>query len=146
MPFCRPVHNIGSMDFLSGCCLAVKKNVFEKIGLFDKSYFLYYEDIDFSIRAKEAGFKFAIEPLSKVYHKVSYSLKDPASVQAVYYTIRNNLNLIKKFVKLPIGFVSYLYVFILSWKIVLWRFNREINASVYYAWRDFTVGKDGKRK
>ena len=47
---------VREIDFATGCCVAVKKEVFEKIGFFDERYFLYYEDNDFSLRAKEAGF------------------------------------------------------------------------------------------
>lgn len=145
LPFYRPVHSEGSLDFLSGCCLVVKREVFEKIGLFDERYFLYYEDVDFSLRARGAGFKLLTEPKSRVFHKVSYSSNGSASPKAVYYTVRNNLFLIKRFAEFPIKITSYLYVFILSVKIILWRFNKDINASVISAWKDFLQEKAGER-
>lgn len=46
-----------------------KKEVFDKIGLFDEDYFLYMEDVDFSFRAQLAGFKAWYEPKAVIYHK-----------------------------------------------------------------------------
>src|SRR4030042_2665290 len=44
-------------DFVTGCAMFVKREVFERIGFFDERYFLYWEDTDFSQRAKRAGYK-----------------------------------------------------------------------------------------
>ncbi|MDP3726851.1 MAG: glycosyltransferase family 2 protein, partial [bacterium] len=44
-------------DFASGCCMFVKREVFERVGMLDKKYFLYYEDNDLSQRAKQVGFR-----------------------------------------------------------------------------------------
>jgi GT2 family glycosyltransferase len=59
---------IEETDFISGCAMMVKKEVFEKIGLFDSRYFLYLEDVDFCQRAKKAGFKIIYVPQGKVWH------------------------------------------------------------------------------
>jgi len=55
-------------DFVSGCAILIKKEVFEKIGLLDDRYFLYLEDADFCQRAKRAGFKVIFEPKGKLWH------------------------------------------------------------------------------
>jgi len=54
--------------FVSGCAMFVKRKVFEKIGLFDESYFLYWEDVDFCQRAQKAGFKVVYLPAAKIWH------------------------------------------------------------------------------
>jgi len=51
------VKNIKAPDYLSGCCLLIKRKVFEKIGFLDERYFLFFEDADFCLKAKKAGFK-----------------------------------------------------------------------------------------
>lgn len=56
-------------DFATGCCMLVKRKVFEKIGLFDKKYFLYWEDVDFCLRAEKAGFKIYFAPQAIIWHK-----------------------------------------------------------------------------
>ena len=45
------------VNFKEGSCLLIKKKVVETIGLFDESYFLYYEDADFCVRAAGAGYE-----------------------------------------------------------------------------------------
>lgn len=50
----------------TGCCMLVKREVFEKIGFFNENYFLYYEDADLSFRAREAGYKIFFVPNSVV--------------------------------------------------------------------------------
>lgn len=57
------------IDFANGCCLLIKKEVFEKIGLFDETFFFYGEDVDFSIRARKSGYKLVYCPQSVIYHK-----------------------------------------------------------------------------
>jgi len=56
------------VDSLTGCGLLVKREVFEKIGLFDESYFAYVEDADFALRARKAGFRCLYEPGATFEH------------------------------------------------------------------------------
>ena len=56
-------------DWVTGCCLLVRRHVFEKIGVLDDHFFLYCEDADFSRRAARAGFKRVIVTSAKIYHK-----------------------------------------------------------------------------
>jgi GT2 family glycosyltransferase len=55
-------------DYITGCAMLVGKDVFKRIGLLDEDYFLYYEDADFSWRAKKAGFLLEIVPETRVFH------------------------------------------------------------------------------
>jgi len=48
-------------DFISGSLMFIKKEVLEKVGFFDESYFLYYEEVDFCFRAKRAGFRIGVD-------------------------------------------------------------------------------------
>lgn len=67
-------HDVGATissyltEYVSGCAMLINKDVFKKIGLFDERYFLYYEDVDFSLRAKKAGYLPIISPLAKIKH------------------------------------------------------------------------------
>lgn len=54
--------------FLTGCALLIRRDVVETIGFLDESFFLYYEDADFSLRARKAGFKTLVVPRSLVRH------------------------------------------------------------------------------
>ena len=78
-------------DFASGCCVMVKKDVFEKIGFFDERYFLYYEDNDFSQRAKTSGFRIYLQPKAKLWHLNAGSAGGSGSLLQDYYITRNRL-------------------------------------------------------
>lgn len=54
---------------LSGCCLIVSATAVSQTGGFDPSFFLYLEDVDFSRRICELGFKIMYCPYSRVYHE-----------------------------------------------------------------------------
>jgi len=60
-------------DYVSGCAMLIKSRVFPKIGLFDEQFFLYFEDVDFCLRAKRAGLKVAVEPQVTVVHPLAES-------------------------------------------------------------------------
>jgi GT2 family glycosyltransferase len=64
-------------EYLSGCALLIKKKVFEKIGLLDERFFLYYEDVDFSFRTKRAGFSLFVLPQEKVFHQEQSNNENP---------------------------------------------------------------------
>lgn len=67
-------HNeILPVDWLSGCCLMVSRNVFEGIGGFDENYFLFNEDVDLCRRINEAGKKVIYFPKATINHQVSTS-------------------------------------------------------------------------
>lgn len=82
---------IEETDFVSGCCMLVKKEVFEKIGVFDDKYFLYYEDSDLSERAKRAGYKIVYVPSAIIWHKNAGSAGGSGSELQDYYITRNRL-------------------------------------------------------
>lgn len=88
------------IDFATGCCLMVKKEVFEKIGMLDDKYFLYLEDMDFCIRAKKHGFRIIFEPASVIWHKNASSAGGSGSQLQEYYFTRNRLIFAFKYAKL----------------------------------------------
>ncbi len=54
--------------YICGCAMLISQKLCEKIGLFDEKFFLYYEDADFSWRAKQAGFELLVDPSVKIIH------------------------------------------------------------------------------
>lgn len=94
-------------DFVSGCAMMVKKEVFEKVGFFDKNYFLYWEDIDFCQRVKKAGFKIVYAPEAILWHKNASSSEKPGSEFHQYYQTRNRLLFGMNYGKLRTKFALY---------------------------------------
>ncbi|MFB6187293.1 MAG: glycosyltransferase family 2 protein [Halobacteriaceae archaeon] len=68
------------VDFVSGACMLIRKEVFEAIGLIPTFYFLQWEDIDFCTEAEKRGFKVLYWPQSLVYHEVNASFEREAKV------------------------------------------------------------------
>jgi len=78
----------GEVLAVSGCMMAVKKEVFEAVGFFDPKYFAYYEDVDFCIRVwKHTKFKIEYVPGSVIYHKFSASSSPDPSFKRRLMTI-----------------------------------------------------------
>ncbi len=78
-------------EIATGCCMLVKREVFEKVGMLNEKYFLYYEDSDFSIRTKTAGFKILYVPDSIIWHKNAGSSDGSGSSLQDYYITRNRM-------------------------------------------------------
>ncbi len=90
----------------TGAAMMVKKEVFDKIGLFDERYFLYYDDSDFSFRAKKGGFKILYIPKAKVYHANGRSTGLGSPLQD-YYITRNRMLFASKFLPLRTRFALF---------------------------------------
>lgn len=78
-------------EFATGCCMLIKREVIEKIGYFDRKYFLYYEDVDYSIRAAQSGFGVYYCPDVYLWHKNASTSGKPGSPVHIYYQTRNRL-------------------------------------------------------
>ena len=76
-------------DFANGACMMIRSEVFNKIGYLDDSFFLYWEDADFSQRAIRAGYKVMYFPETSMWHKVSASTGGSGSPSNDYFLIRN---------------------------------------------------------
>lgn len=135
------------MDYLTGCCLLIKREVIEKIGLLSEDYFLYYEDTDFALRAKNAGYKSVYVPSSKIYHKVSRSTK-PGSSSYIYYHTRNGLVMARRtgsFLNKIILYPYCLFLFLKQIiKIIFMPKKRTWACAVLKGEKDFLLGKMGK--
>ena len=57
-------------DWVAGASMIIRREVFEKIGLLDEKYFMYFEEVDFCLAAKRAGFECWYVPASRVVHLV----------------------------------------------------------------------------
>jgi len=81
----RPIRILPrNLFFLTGCCLLVRRNVFASAGLFDESFFMYGEDVDFCQRALIAGCSIGVVPDAVLYHKINAS-SVPASFFYEYH-------------------------------------------------------------
>ena len=68
VPFSKPTNN-EAIQFLTGASMLIRKVALEDVGLFDEQFFMYWEDVDLSFRLRQAGWKLAVAPASKVWHR-----------------------------------------------------------------------------
>ena len=74
------------VDSVSGACMMFRKEVFDDIGLFDESFFLYFEDTDFCYRALKKQYKVVYNPSCKIVHYKRESFKNSnLSVNLEFY-------------------------------------------------------------
>jgi len=135
-------------DYITGCCLLAKKEVIEKIGLMPEDYFLYYEDTDWSLKARRAGYKCIFVPQARIWHKGSKSSLEGSS-SYIYYHIRNGLILAQRYAPWHLKPLVHLDAF--------WRIKKQIIKLIFFpkkrTWakyillgiKDFYLGKRGKK-
>lgn len=84
------------LPWASGCTMLVKASVFREVGYFDDDFFAAFEDVDFGIRARKAGFKILYVPKSMIWHKEARATGSLDSPVYIYYQVRNRLLFMKK--------------------------------------------------
>ncbi|WP_243295652.1 glycosyltransferase family 2 protein [Geothrix mesophila] len=85
-----------AVEYCPTCCTLIKKEVFEKIGLMDEKYFVYWDDSDFCYRAMKSGLITYYEPSVKLWHKVSSLTGGGFSDFSLYYGTRNKVYFLLK--------------------------------------------------
>lgn len=63
------------IDWITGCCILVRSDVIEEIGLLDHRFFMYQEDVDWSLRMKNANYSLKYTPNSIIFHIAGGSSK-----------------------------------------------------------------------
>jgi GT2 family glycosyltransferase len=82
-------------EYITGCALVVKTEVVKKIGPLNERFFLYWEDVDWGLRAIKAGYHNLIVPSAHIWHKVSVSTGGPDSPLKAYHKTRSHLLMAK---------------------------------------------------
>ena len=107
------------VDFISGCTMLIHKSVFEEIGFFDSSLYMYAEEVDFFYRARNRGFQIAVAPRAQIWHKIAETMRREKTVTR-YYRIRNQIWIYRRYTekwKLPlVGFLTFLRVLFIAIK------------------------------
>lgn len=96
-------------DYVVGASMIVSREFLDDVGLMSEDYFLYYEELDWALRAK-GTFNLAYAADSFVYHKVGASIgtsSNPRNKSPVcdYYAIRNRIRVTRRFFPYAIGTV-----------------------------------------
>jgi|WetSurMetagenome_2_1015567.scaffolds.fasta_scaffold160869_2 GT2 family glycosyltransferase len=130
-----------SSDFISGCAMLVKKEVFQKTGLLDEDFFLYWEDVDFSLRAKRSGFKIGVAVSSWIDH---FERRKNAGNSKVYWLVLSGLLFFRKNSRGFLRFWIFFYTYLRRMKnlIDVEFLKTETSKSVQKAYGDFERKKN----
>lgn len=81
--------------YAHGAAMMISKKVMDKVGLMFEDFFLYYEELDWCERIKQAGFEIYVEPRARIYHKESATV-GAASTLKTYYINRNRIYFMRR--------------------------------------------------
>lgn len=98
-----------STPYAHGAAMLIKREAIEKVGLMPEDYFLYYEEIDWSMMFTKAGYEIWYDPACTIYHKESQSTGQDSPLRT-YYITRNRLLLVKRNWQGIYKYLAYCYL------------------------------------
>ena len=135
----KQIQKIGSdkkeVTFLTGCAILVRKEVFERVGLLDTSYFFYSEDLDFDLRVLEAGLSLLFVPQAKVWHKIEDVPVARTSPYVLYHLARSTVLVFRRRFSWPYRWYAVFLQFMLYTPFRFWQiFKGGSGLESYAAW------------
>lgn len=135
--------------YAHGAAMLVKRSAIESVGMMPECYFLYYEELDWSIMMRRKGFEIWYEPLTTIYHKESRTTGRHSSLRQ-YYMARNRLIFSRRNSEPKDKWLSYAYI-------ILAIITKDILGTILQgcpslAWAstkgiaDFIIGKTNKKE
>jgi GT2 family glycosyltransferase len=137
---------LSKTNYAHGGAMMVSKNAIEKVGLLPELFFLYYEELDWSVNFRKKGFTIYFQPEALIYHKESMTTGKTNPLKTFYLT-RNRILFMRR--NMPIhGFSVFVVYFILFtipknsltfllkrqtnhlksfWRGIWWHFNHSIS-------------------
>lgn len=102
------------LDWATGCCILLPSEVIREVGTLQTSFFAYFEDVDWSLRIRKAGFQIQLAQDSIIYHEGNASSKKESkegmlSPTVFYLHARNQLFLIRRHLIFPVRTLAFVY-------------------------------------
>ena len=95
--------------YAHGAAMMIKREVIEKAGLLPECYFLYYEELDWSMMIRRVGYDIWYEPACTVFHKESQTTGQNSPLRT-YYITRNRLLFAQRNQQAMAKYITYLYL------------------------------------
>lgn len=132
-------------DFITGCAMLIRKEVFAAAGFLYEPYFLTVEDLDFCYQASKNGWKIKAALDAKIWHKVSLSRSGEFSFSNGYYGMRNRLFFAVKRTDNRLGAAIFLFA-VMPLRLTQWLAagKRQMAKGAVSGIRDFLRGKEGR--
>lgn len=126
------------VEVFSGCAVLFDLDKVVEAGMFSEDLFMYFDEVELSIRLKEYGYSILYSPGHEIYHDVSYTTRNMSHLKS-YYMTRNKFMVFNKSMNLSnkIYFILYQLVFHIK--------NRRIKNAYYHlqGFYDFLRGRKG---
>lgn len=104
LPTTNDLASFKQAKWVTGCCSLLRNSALQKSGLFNKLFFLYFEDAELSYRLRDNGFELHYLPSVKMYHEAGVSAKlSPQKKEGAlspvihYYVSRNHIWFLRKY-------------------------------------------------
>jgi GT2 family glycosyltransferase len=109
-------------EFVTFACVLISKETFQKVGLLDDRYFMYFEDVDYCLSARKKSVDIILDPNALIEHNTSSSFSKPTGKLLICY--KSHLRFINKWLPLfrrikPLLYAHALYPYLY----VLWTFH-----------------------
>jgi GT2 family glycosyltransferase len=136
------------VDWVSGCALLVRRALIERVGTLDERFYYYWEETEWCVRAKKAGWRIILEPAAKLWHKgVRRDYKPSANV--TYYNTRNRLLMMStQHPPIVVWVVAWWQTLrtLLSWTLrSKWRSDHAHRDAMWQGVKDFLLERWGAR-
>ena len=95
--------------YAHGAAMMIKREALEKVGVMPECFFLYYEELDWSMMFNHSGFDIWYEPACTIFHKESQSTGSDSPLKT-YYITRNRFLFAKRNIKRPQRYATYCYL------------------------------------
>lgn len=95
--------------YAHGAAMMIKREIIEKVGLLPECYFLYYEELDWSMMIRRVGYDIWYEPACTVFHKESQTTGQNSPLRT-YYITRNRLLFAQRNQSGMTKYITYLYL------------------------------------
>jgi hypothetical protein len=130
--------------YAHGAAMMVKREVIDKASPMPECFFLYYEELDWSMMIRRAGYDICYEPACTIYHKESQTTGQNSPLRT-YYITRNRLLFAKRNINSPQKHLTYLYLIVIVAlrDIIKSLFQRrpDLAKATFKALRDFFFSK-----
>ena len=114
--------------YAHGAAMMVRREAIDRAGMMPECFFLYYEELDWSMMMTRAGYQIWYDPSCTIYHKESQSTGQQSPLK-VYYITRNRLLFAKRNIPSPTKYLTYCYlIFIVGLRDVFkYTFSKRID-------------------
>jgi len=132
-----------TVDHVIGAFFLVRKELFDKLNGFDERFFVYLEDVDFSLRAYKAGWKSIFLADSKAYHKGG-GTSEQVKARRLFYSLRSRIIYGYKYFRwLPATILVLLTLLVEPWTRLIWNIIKGSNKELIETFKAyFLLWKD----